>query len=990
MDVNSTSTYVNKASSNKGFSGLASGMDTESMVEQMLSGTQNKIDKQNATKQQLEWKQEIYRDIISQINTFQNQFFSFTSDTNFLTQSFFNAMSAISASKAFKVTATSSATTGSTSMEVRRLATNSSISSGANVSGKLAGKIDMEALTELAEKQMDEDGGYVVKFQVGDKTVEADLRDIFVDGNSFRRFSSTAQRDAEIEAKLSEAFSDTGVKVAVRDGAVSLVDSSEPPKTIEVSTDSGAIALQRLGLSAGSRSTLSNDKKSSSLSGKVNEAPTLSFTVTLDDLKKDVKIDLRDVMNADGSVDLDKFKTSLQKSLDNVHGKNQVRVISSGDSFELSVSDGRKVTVNGDKDLLGALGVRNGQSNRIEMGTALKDLYFVDGLQGSHFQFTINGEQFSFSENDTLIDIMDAINSSDAGVRLVYRTQADTFTLEATDSGAGRTITMTQQEGNFLNVLFGAGGADSALLSGTRAVSGLTKGEISGDITLSQLGLTGLYDKNGKAISGSTKLSELTEKVDDLSYLSGDTTLSQLGLTELYDKDGKELAQDTKLSELTDGAESPIYVTAETTLGQLGLTGLTGKDGSILSADTKLSQLGELTNELTYENGQIVLTGSGANVQVGDADTMQKLFGKDSLSMGVASGAASKIVEGENALVKIDGMLTERSSNAFSVNGLSFSLQSITGTYAAASGDLMDSENNPVLLQPGQYVEDGVLYDKDGSRIKSGITYQGADGFPVTATGISYDPETGGARIFTGETEKIEVSRNTDQIVDGIKQFMDSYNKLVKTLNDYLNEDANYRDYAPLTADQKKEMSEREIELWEEKAKEGLLRRDSTIDGFLQSMRTVLYQKPAGCRYALYELGIETGEWETRGQLQFSTDGEERLRQILETDPSSVMQLFTDSENGLAVKLNEVIKAAANTSAGSPGSLVEIAGVKGKASEKDNTIYNRLKEIENRISALKLTYEKEKTRYWNQFNTMEQMIANMSSQSAYLTQMMGY
>ena len=167
MDVNSTSTYVNKASSNKGFSGLASGMDTESMVEQMLSGTQNKIDKQNATKQQLEWKQEIYRDIISQINTFQNQFFSFTSDTNFLTQSFFNAMSAISASKAFKVTATSSATTGNTSMEVRRLATNSSISSGANVSGKLAGKIDMEALTELAEKQMDEDGGYVVKFRSG-------------------------------------------------------------------------------------------------------------------------------------------------------------------------------------------------------------------------------------------------------------------------------------------------------------------------------------------------------------------------------------------------------------------------------------------------------------------------------------------------------------------------------------------------------------------------------------------------------------------------------------------------------------------------------------------------------------------------------------------------------------------------------------------------------------------------------------------------------
>ena len=52
MNVNSTSSYVNNPSSNKGFSGMASGMDTESMVEALLSGTQAKIDKQNALKQQ--------------------------------------------------------------------------------------------------------------------------------------------------------------------------------------------------------------------------------------------------------------------------------------------------------------------------------------------------------------------------------------------------------------------------------------------------------------------------------------------------------------------------------------------------------------------------------------------------------------------------------------------------------------------------------------------------------------------------------------------------------------------------------------------------------------------------------------------------------------------------------------------------------------------------------------------------------------------------
>ena len=51
-------------------SGLASGMDTESIVKSLLMGTQTKIDKQSGLKQQLEWKQDIYRDLITKINTF--------------------------------------------------------------------------------------------------------------------------------------------------------------------------------------------------------------------------------------------------------------------------------------------------------------------------------------------------------------------------------------------------------------------------------------------------------------------------------------------------------------------------------------------------------------------------------------------------------------------------------------------------------------------------------------------------------------------------------------------------------------------------------------------------------------------------------------------------------------------------------------------------------------------------------------------------------
>ncbi len=1002
MDVNSTSSYVNKASSNKGFSGLASGVDTESMVEQMLSGTQSKIDKQNALKQQIEWKQEIYRDIISQINTFQNKFFSYSSDTNLLSESYFNAMVASATSKAFKVAATSSAAAGITSMEVRRLASNTSITSGAGVSGKLAGTLDASALAKEAQKQLGEEGSYTVKFQVGNKTVEADLRDIFVDGNTLKDYTDkSAELDQAIQERLSSAFKDAGVETAsvtVKNGSVSIVNKGAGEKdaaeTVIVSGDSGDLALKRLGLSAGGRSTASRDNKSSTLSGKVNETPAMTFSVTLDDNKKDVQLDVRKFMDADGNVNIEDFKNALQEGLDAAHGKGQVKVVSNGDSFELTVSGGRKVAVSSsNKAILDAMGLQNNQSNRINRAGSLKDAYFATPLQGSRFEFTINGERFSFTENDDIGDIMTAINSSDAGVRLVYRAQSDTFTLEATESGAGRTIKISQEEGNLLNALFGAG-VDSGWASGKKAGSTALSGLVSGKTTLKTLGLTGLLGEDGNKLDENTTLDELKEKTGGLLFyengtivFSGEKESSKVGDSEILTK----LFGSDKINGRTTSGSLSIEVTGDTTLGDLGLK-LYDKDGNELADTTKLSELSDKTGgALSFEDGQIVADADKgfANSMIQDADTARNLFGVEQLSLGEvpAGGAKAEMVAGQNALIKVDGVLTERSSNAFDLNGLNITLKALTGSYEDVSGGLY-ANGSLITLEAGDYVQNGTLYGADGSIKQTGVVYQGDDGVSITADDFSVSAD-GKLQRFNGTADEIDVSRDTDKVVDGIKQFIDEYNKLVQTLNTYLDEDASYRDYAPLTDAQKKEMSEREIELWEEKAKEGLLRRDTTIETFLREMRTAMYEKPAGNRFALYDIGIETGEWQTKGQLVLSADGEAKLRQAIESDSASVMRLFADPDEGLAVKLNNIVKDTANTSSGSPGSLVQLAGIKGKASEKNNTLYNQLKAIEDKITALKKTYETEKQRYWNQFNTMEQMISNMNTQSSYLMQMMG-
>ena len=1034
MSVNSTSTYVNSASSNKGFSGLASGLDTESMVEQLLSGTQSKIDKQNGLKQQIVWKQEIYRDIISQLNTFQNQFFGSSSSTNMMSSAFFNAISVMSSSNAFKVTASCSASVGNTNLEVRQLASNASVTSGAGVSGKLRANISDSAINNLIQEQIGEKSDYLLQFKVGDEVVETNLQDLFIteDGKSFKTYANDQERDEAIQQRLEEAFAKTDVTVTVKDGKVQL--SAPDNGSISVSADSGKLGLERLGMSAGQSSAKGK------LDSKIDDMPKLTFSVTLDDLRKDINIDLRKV-TTDGKLDMDKLLGTdennigeLQKQLNTVHGTNQVIVKRSddGNGFELQVAAGRKVMVNGSQDVLSAMDLKNGQANRITMYGTLKDLYFAEELQGSQFKFTINGVKFSFSGDTEMDEVINTINRSDAGVRLVYRAQDDTFSMELKESGAGREITMSQEQGNLLSALFGksAGATGSSVaskqlglgsLKGSPVLTGDDLSVVQGDFTMNVNGKKYTFSLPKRAQAGGGAydkediISELNKQFDKQFgegniRLKEDGTLSvtdgsvvTLPATETKDASEAEIKNGAKAGNLNlalFGAEEITNAaTEETTLSDLGLTGILDKDGNALSAYTKLSELSEKTGgALSFEDGRIVLNDAS---KITDSATTEKLFGTKNLNLNQATGVDAVVKEGQNAVVKIDGVLTERGSNNFSVNGLNITLTGTTGDYAKGMR-VGKTDNGEIVFPPEGFIidENGDVvnevtgeykYDASGAKVHyPSWEYRDSDGKKVDGAvgmdGEGYLIDKDKNRIFAGKADSIETTRNTDQVIEGVKQFMDAYNKIVKTLNDYLEEDTNYREYAPLTDAQKKEMSEKEITLWEEKSKQGLLRNDSTIESFLQSMRSVLYEKPEGCPYALYELGIETGGWESKGQLVFSTDGEARLRQILESDPTAVEQLFCDPVNGLATKMNTILDKTAKTSSGSPGELVKLAGVKGKATETDNTLTTRLKEIDEKIAALKRTYEKEKTRYWNQFNAMEQVISNMSAQSSWLLQ----
>ena len=146
--INITNTSAaSGAYSSKGISGLQSGIDTEQLVKDMMSGTQGKIDKAKQEKQLLEWKQELYRNVIKSLTAFQSKFFSFSNEkTNLLSKSFFSAMTAKSSSAGITAVASSTALQAQIKVDyVSQLATQTKILASGRARARLRASSNPDA-----------------------------------------------------------------------------------------------------------------------------------------------------------------------------------------------------------------------------------------------------------------------------------------------------------------------------------------------------------------------------------------------------------------------------------------------------------------------------------------------------------------------------------------------------------------------------------------------------------------------------------------------------------------------------------------------------------------------------------------------------------------------------------------------------------------------------------------------------------------------------
>lgn len=284
---------------------------------------------------------------------------------------------------------------------------------------------------------------------------------------------------------------------------------------------------------------------------------------------------------------------------------------------------------------------------------------------------------------------------------------------------------------------------------------------------------------------------------------------------------------------------------------------------------------------------------------------------------------------------------------------------------------------------------DAVLTINGEKLVRSDNTFE-VDGVTFTVSDVTTSPVT------------LNVELNSEQIYETIENFVEEYNTMIISIQAELKEERDY-DYEPLTQAQKDEMSDDEIEQWEEEAKVGLLANDQILEDMLNEMRQALYMPVEGCELTLADIGITTESYENGGQLIID---DTLLLSVIADTPESVVELFTQTsdtypgttagrslnasefevkleEEGLMFRLYDIsekyVSITSDTN-GNTGLLVEKCGFHDDYTELSSSMYRQLEEMENRLLEMEDDLEEKEENYYSEFSVMETYISQMNSQ----------
>lgn len=324
-------------------------------------------------------------------------------------------------------------------------------------------------------------------------------------------------------------------------------------------------------------------------------------------------------------------------------------------------------------------------------------------------------------------------------------------------------------------------------------------------------------------------------------------------------------------------------------------------------------------------------------------------------------------------------------------------IESAVGKFNTAIESGITSDNGSGLLKLGLSNFDGATSYKEGDLASNMVLSKAADTEIVyngaTLTSNNTSIEVAGVTLnllgttAAGESVNVTVSNDTSAVYDTIKEFITEYNSILKTMNTYYDA-ASASSYEVLTDEQKEAMSDDEVDKWNTKIKDSLLRRDSTLSGLISVMKTDMmgsYKASNGKTYSLANLGISTSSknYNEGGLLHIKGDEDDdefadstnTLMKMLEEDPDTVKEVLSGLASNLYDSLNKKMSTSTMSSA------LTFYNDKEMASQ----LSDYKKEISNWESKLSDMEEK----YYSQFSAMETALAKLKSQQNTLSSYLG-
>lgn len=245
-------------------------------------------------------------------------------------------------------------------------------------------------------------------------------------------------------------------------------------------------------------------------------------------------------------------------------------------------------------------------------------------------------------------------------------------------------------------------------------------------------------------------------------------------------------------------------------------------------------------------------------------------------------------------------------------------------------------------------------------------------------------------KSVTTSPVKLNVTNNVDGVYDSIKGFVKKYNELLEEMTGMYSAKS-ARGYEPLTDEEREAMTDDQIEKWETKIKDSLLRRDFTISSITSGMRNAMLSTVTvnGKAYSLASIGIVTSaDYTEKGKLHIFGDEEDEasskvtlasgamdLRKALEENPEAVMQLLTKATQTL---YDDMTKKMGRTSLSSA-----LTFYNDKEMDKLQTQYKK------DISNMERKLQEMENRYYKQFSAMEVAMSKLQQQSNNLASMLG-